>query len=423
MSVKNKQLYEVWDIIVLLSTLYAAICIPVELAFKTHLVSFGLAHWLISLVFLLDFVRSVGKFKIGERSGEYREFEEQAEFQVVLLSADLLAAIPFALFLPVPFLNLFRLCKLIRIHYIFRTRQQFMMRHAGMFTLLTFIFWFTISINGLVCGWYSLGTHDQGSDFSTNYINALYWTTTTLTAVGYGDIIPISNPQKLYAMFVEILGFGVFTFLIGTVASRLIRKDPATVRYRDNIDSLASLMHYRSLPGDLRDRIIDFYKHIWRKRLGYDETAFLQSLPNSLRTEVALHLKREVIEKVSLFNNASDKFKREIALLLKPIFLAPGDYIFKAGDVGKKMYFVVNGTLDTLTRSEDQVLTRLEAGDFFGEIALFKNQDRSATIKALSYCDIYALDKSSFDKVLANYPEIGKRIWETVQQRESKYSV
>jgi len=48
--------------------------------------------------------------------------------------------------------------------------------------------------------------------------------------------------------------------------------------------------------------------------------------------EVALHLKEEVIEKISLFKNVSNEFKREISLLLKPIFLTPGDYIFKAGD-------------------------------------------------------------------------------------------
>ena len=110
-------------------------------------------------------------------------------------------------------------------------------------------------------------------------------------------------------------------------------------------------------------------------------------------------------------------------LLLKPIFLTPGDYVFKAGDYGEEMFFVVNGELNTLTHKEDRKLTTLKAGDFFGEIALFKNKNRTATVKAISYCDVYVLDKKAFDKVLSRYPEIADRIEQQVKVRESRYVV
>jgi len=224
-------------------------------------------------------------------------------------------------------------------------------------------------------------------------------------------------------MFVQVLGFGVFGYLIGNIASVLMKKDPAKAKYLENIESLASLMHYRTIPVHLKKRIVDFYTYLWKKRLGYDETVFLKSLPENLRTEVALHLKKEVIEKISLFKNASNEFKREIALLLRPIFLTPGDYVFKAGDYGEEMYFVVNGELNTLTQKEDRILTTLKAGDFFGEIALFKNKNRTATVKALSYCDIYVLDKKAFDNVLSKYTEMGLKIKKQVEIRESRYVV
>jgi CRP-like cAMP-binding protein len=162
---------------------------------------------------------------------------------------------------------------------------------------------------------------------------------------------------------------------------------------------------------------------MWKKRLGYDETVFMESLPENLRTEVALHLKEEVIEKISLFKNVSNEFKREISLLLKPIFLTPRYYVFKAGDYGEEMYFVVHGELSTLTQKEDKILTTLKAGDYFGEIALFKNKHRSTTVKAISYCDIYVLDKKAFDKVISKYPEFGIKIQKQVEIRESRYMV
>lgn len=130
-----------------------------------------------------------------------------------------------------------------------------------------------------------------------------------------------------------------------------------------------------------------------------------------------------MIKKISVFYTASDEFKRDIALHLKPIFLTPGDYIFKVGDYGDEIYFVVNGELQTLTHQEDRVLTTLKAGDFFGEIALFKNKNRTATVKAISFCDVYVLNKKAFKKVLTKYPDVGEKIEAQIDIRESRYVV
>ncbi len=411
-----------WNIIIILISVYASFKIPIELSFEYKYEQHDFVNLLISLVFLTDLILNINRLKKIKRKEICDDFKDSRWFQSILFLTNLISAVPWLLIDSIPALNLLVLFKLLRVFDILRNYQQKTVQFTGVYIFFSFVFWFTLAINGLACGWHGLSQQILEIDFSTNYINALYWTITTLTSVGYGDIIPISNTQKIFAIFVQVLGFGVFSFFIGTVASRLMRKDPARLKYEENIENLASLMHYRTLPNELRNKIVNFYSHMWRKRLGYDETVFLQSLPKNLQTEVALYLKKEVIEKVSIFKNASSNFKREIALLLRPIFLTPGDYIFKAGDEGHEMYFVVNGELHTLTHSEDRVLTHLLPGDFFGEIALFKNQNRSATVKAISYCDIYILDKPSFDKVISKYPDVGDKIKTIVEYRESKYS-
>lgn len=65
----------------------------------------------------------------------------------------------------------------------------------------------------------------------------------------------------------------------------------------------------------------------------------------------------------------------------------------------------------------------MKTGDFFGEIALFKNKNRTATVQAISYCDLYVLNKKAFNKVLSKYPEIGEKIKNQVEIRESRYVV
>lgn len=411
----------VWNVIVFMVAIYAAITIPLGLTFNNIESSGTVSELFITFIFFIDFIINARHLKRKRRRFQCKEIEDEWWYTRLLLLTDLIAFIPFTLFIPFPALSLLRLLKLVRTFHIMRLARQTMLNFGRAFIFTAFLFWVILAINTLACGWNALEIQNTAPDFATDYVNALYWTITTLTTVGYGDITPVTNAQKIYAIFVQILGYGVFTFLIGTVASQLLIKDPARVRYEENMEGLASLMHYKSLPEHLQIRIVDFYKYMWKRRLGYDETAFLQSLPENLQTEVSLHLKNEVIEKVSIFNKATDTFKREIALLLKPVFLTPGDYIFKAGDHGEEMYFVVNGELNTLSKEEDRTLTKLVAGDYFGEIALLKHKDRTATIKALSYCDIYSLHKVSFDKVICRYPSIKKEIETTIKLRESNY--
>jgi len=423
MSSKNYQAYNIWYAIVVVCTSYVSVIIPIDIVFNIRLELTIISDYIITLIFLMDFVVNVYRYREIKKTPNYQEGYKGAFYLQGLLLADLLAAIPFGLFFHPSYFRLIRIFKIFRIINLFEFYRKKQIKFAGLITFMVFIFWMLHIIHWLGCGWIGLRGLEPDSDLITHYINAVYWAVTTLTTVGYGDILPVNNSQKIYSMFVQVMGFGVFGFLIGTIASILMKKDPAKSKYLENIDNLASLMHYRKIPLQLKNRIVDFYTYMWKKRLGYDETVFLESLPENLQTEVALHLKKEVIEKISLFKNATNEFKREISLLLKPIFLTPGDYIFKAGDQGEEMYFVVNGKLNTLTHKEDRILTTLKSGDFFGEIALFKNKNRTATVKAISYCDIYVLDKKAFDKVLTKYPEIGIKIQDQVEIRESRYMV
>ena len=54
--------------------------------------------------------------------------------------------------------------------------------------------------------------------FSTIYVDALYWTITTMTTVGYGDVVPKTITTKLFTMFIMILGVGSYGIVIAQVS-------------------------------------------------------------------------------------------------------------------------------------------------------------------------------------------------------------
>jgi voltage-gated potassium channel len=252
------------------------------------------------------------------------------------------------------------------------------------------------------------------------YLHALYWCVATLTTVGYGDITPVTNAEIFYAMLVMVLGVAMYGYLIGHIANILANINPARARYQESMQKLTAFMSYRGIPDRLRRRIRDYHTYIWGQRLGYDESTILDGLPPSLLTEVSLFLKRDIIHKVPFFKEANDDLIREIALEMRPLVFMPGDIVFREGDQGKGMYFISRGRLEVLSGDGKQVLAVLSDGDIFGETALLRGQPRNASVRAVGYCDLYTLDKHSFDRILTDYPEFAAHLEAMTRVREGR---
>ena len=133
-----------------------------------------------------------------------------------------------------------------------------------------------------------------------------------------------------------------------------------------------------------------------------------------------MHLKKDAIENIPLFKDADKEFIEEISLYLKPIVLTPGDRVFKAGDEPRYIYFVISGELNVYTRYRTKLLMTLKSGDYFGEIAIILGKSRTATVIAKSYCDLYTLSQSAYEKVVVKYSDISKQIKKQVKFRKKR---
>ena len=65
----------------------------------------------------------------------------------------------------------------------------------------TSAFW---AMHFISCLWPTIQPQGEGLTTLNQYVNSLYWSITTLTTVGYGDITPSSNIAKIFTMFVRL---------------------------------------------------------------------------------------------------------------------------------------------------------------------------------------------------------------------------
>jgi NADH dehydrogenase len=81
---------------------------------------------------------------------------------------------------------------------------------------------------------------------------------------------------------------------------------------------------------------------------------------------------------------------------VRAMMFEPGQDIIRQGDVGRTMYAIVSGEAEVIREDETRnqtVLARLKPGDHFGEIAVFQNRRRTATVRAVTRVELISIGK------------------------------
>ncbi len=124
-------------------------------------------------------------------------------------------------------------------------------------------------------------------------------------------------------------------------------------------------------------------------------------------------MKNEIIrelEKIPLFASLPEEDLERLSTKLQTVHFPKGTVIIREGDLGDCFYIIRSGTVRIETQVEEfqqpVILARLEAGDYFGEMALITGEPRSATVVAEEDVTLWRILKSDFDAMIMNHPQI-----------------
>ncbi len=96
-----------------------------------------------------------------------------------------------------------------------------------------------------------------------------------------------------------------------------------------------------------------------------------------------------------------------------------GTAIVRQGEVGDCMYVIQAGQVAVLRESDgkETQLAVLGPGDFFGEMAIFEREVRSATVRAVGEAQVLTVDKRAFMRKIHEDPALAFRIVEKMSRR------
>ena len=281
----------------------------------------------------------------------------------------------------------------------------------------------------IACGWYylSISAADtsrvwtavdgvQDEDWLTNYVAALYWGFATLTTTGFGDISAKTLTERGFSLAMMLVGAAAFATMVGKVSAVASKKSLVDELYQSRKEAVTEFIKFRRLPDSLKNRIFDYYSYVSRVRTFVDEQQIISELSPSLRRDIMLHLNRELIDNVPIFAGADPGFTTMTVTKLKLVLCLPGEEIVRQGEHSNAIYFIRSGDVEVIA---DEVAIRvLDRGAFFGEHAFLDRSRCTATCRAVTHVELYALKRDDVEDALLRFPDFEKTLRATFTMRE-----
>ena len=120
-------------------------------------------------------------------------------------------------------------------------------------------------------------------------------------------------------------------------------------------------------------------------------------------------------------NNAILHTCRDALLLkLNPQVFAPGTYIVREGETGDEIIFISRGDAEIVWGKEETRHGEFEGGDYFGHLSMVLGERRTASVRAVTYCDLFLLSRTAFNQIRDEYPEFQEVLKKASSEKTEK---
>ncbi|XP_013879260.1 potassium voltage-gated channel subfamily H member 2 isoform X2 [Austrofundulus limnaeus] len=447
----------VWDWLILLLVIYTAILTPYSAAFLLNeeevakqncgysCSPLNVVDLIVDIMFIIDIL-------INFRTTYVNSNDEVVSHPVRIavhyfkgwFLIDMVAAIPFDLLIyrngeeTTTLIGLLKTARLLRLVRVARKLDRYSEYGAAVLFLLMCTF--ALIAHWLACIWYAIGNVERngsigwlhtlgeqlgkqfndtikgsGPSIKDKYVTALYFTFSSLTSVGFGNVSPNTNSEKIFSICVMLIGSLMYASIFGNVSAIIQRLYSGTARYHTQMLRVREFIRFHQIPNPLRQRLEEYFQHAWSYTNGIDMNAVLKGFPECLQADICLHLNRTLLQNCKAFKGSTKGCLRALAMKFKTTHAPPGDTLVHAGDVLTALYFISRGSIEILRG--DVVVAILGKNDIFGEpINLYSRPGKSnADVRALTYCDLHKILREDVLEVLDMYPEFADHFWSNLE--------
>ncbi|KAL8234928.1 hypothetical protein R6Q59_021028 [Mikania micrantha] len=231
------------------------------------------------------------------------------------------------------------------------------------------------------------------------YVTSMYWSITTLTTVGYGDLHAQNRREMVFVICYMLFNLGMTSYLIGNMTNLVVHGTSKTRQFRDTIQAASSFAQRNQLPARLRDQML---AHLCLKfrtdSEGLQQQESLDSLPKAIRSSISHFLFYSLLDKAYLFRGVSNDLLFQLVSEMKAEYFPPKEDVILQNEAPTDFYVLVTGAVELLVvnNGAEQVVGEAKAGELCGEIGVLCYRPQLFTVRTKRLSQLLRLNRTTF---------------------------
>ena len=434
-----------WDLVTLVLLLFTAVVTPVEVAFlETSL--WSIMFWInrsVDALFIIDIFLNFFVAIIDPEDGQLI-FHHPTIVKTYLkgwFSIDVISVMPFDLIALIfkdgavgklkilRVLRLLRLMKLLRIlragRIFQRLETQYQIDYSQL-ELVKFVILALMTSHWMACAFgivadledseYNWMYYTAFNEYTENglltegmdprgvvsdleiYFAAFYWSSMTMTTIGYGDVVPSTLTERIFCSIMMLVGAFAYGYIIGAVGNVITQANEKKNKFYALMGELNSFLGEGKLDPALRIRLREYFKYKMASTNVQAHTALLRQMSPALRAEITLCM-NTWITKVDFFKKCPEALVIQLTLAIKQQTFPPQEKVIVPGDWCDRMFIVRKG----VAICRQKIIT---TGQVFCVESLYKEGKVAYSAHAVTFCDLYTIERDVLLTALKHFPDM-----------------
>ncbi|KAJ8574621.1 hypothetical protein ON010_g4590 [Phytophthora cinnamomi] len=154
-----------------------------------------------------------------------------------------------------------------------------------------------------------------------------------------------TSGQNIFASLSVLVGSIMLAVVFGHVAVLVANFNANSTSYQHKMEEVIAMTAKLQLPLSLRERIHEYYEHLWHEYecLDGDIVHFSKELSHTLGLEVVLFKYMELVMHIPFWKDCTPDFQKQLMLRLDVRVYLPNDFIMRQGEVDDEFYMVNRG--------------------------------------------------------------------------------